>query len=69
MTSKAFRNRALRLEPLERRLCMSLSVGWDGPGQGSASLTYYIENVPAHGFRSVRQSIARARRISSSAPR
>jgi hypothetical protein len=26
---------------------MTASVGWDGAGQGEASLTYYIEDVPA----------------------
>jgi len=26
---------------------MSLSAGWDGPGQGEASLTYYVGDVPA----------------------
>lgn len=36
--------RGLRFESLEHRLC--LSVGWDGPGQGSASLSYYVENSP-----------------------
>ncbi len=34
-------------EPLEERLCMASSVGWDGPGQGSARLSYYIGNVPS----------------------
>ena len=35
------------LEPMEERLCLAGSVGWDGPGQGFASLTYYIDNAPA----------------------
>ena len=39
--------RRLRLEPLEQRLCLAASVGWDGPGQGSAALTYYIPPVPS----------------------
>ena len=47
MNHKAARQRSLRLETLEGRLCMTASVGWDGPGQGDASLTYYIESVPA----------------------
>ncbi len=39
--------RRLQLEPLERRLCLAASVGWDGIGLGSASLTYYIDNIPS----------------------
>ena len=38
---------APRLETLEERLCLAGSVGWDGPGQGSASLTYYIGDAPS----------------------
>ena len=41
------KRRRLRFENLEARLCMAVSVGWDGPGQGSASLTYYVGSVPA----------------------
>lgn len=41
------RQRQLRMEPLEHRLCMAASVGWDGPGLGAASISYYIGNVPA----------------------
>lgn len=33
-------------ECLESRLCLS-STGWDGIGQGEASLTYYVGEVPA----------------------
>src|SRR4051812_26941213 len=44
------RRKTLRLEPssepLEGRLCLASSVGWDGPGLGSASLTYYIGDPP-----------------------
>lgn len=47
MARKVRGKRSLRLEPLERRLCMAASVGWDGPGQGSVELTYHIENTPA----------------------
>ncbi|PQO47334.1 matrixin family metalloprotease [Blastopirellula marina] len=32
-------------ESLEMRLCLS-SVGWDGAGEGSATLTYYVGQVP-----------------------
>lgn len=32
-------------ETLESRLCLS-STGWDGIGQGEASLTYYVGDVP-----------------------
>ncbi len=39
--------RALQLEPLERRQCLTASVGWDGIGLGSAELTYYIADVPS----------------------
>ena len=39
--------RRLHLENLERRLCLTASVGWDGIGLGSASLTYYIADVPS----------------------
>lgn len=35
-----------RWEVLEPRLPLA-SVGWDGPGRGSATLTYYIHNAPA----------------------
>ena len=34
--------RILRAENLEDRRCMAASFGWDGPGQGSASLTYTV---------------------------
>lgn len=44
---KPEKDRKLRMEPLEARLCMAASVGWDGPGLGAASLSYYIGNVPA----------------------
>ncbi len=39
--------RRLCVEPLERRLCLAASVGWDGPGLGSAALTYYVASVPS----------------------
>lgn len=47
MKGKTIAKRSLRLEPLERRLCLATSVGWDGAGQGSAVLTYYIASVPS----------------------
>ncbi len=37
--------RRLRVESLEQR-CLLSSVGWDGPGLGSASLTYHIGDIP-----------------------
>lgn len=40
-------NRRLCVETLERRLCLAASVGWDGPGLGSAALTYYVASVPS----------------------
>lgn len=44
---KRQKNRApvIGVEQLEARQCLS-SVGWDGPGQGSAELTYYIGDAP-----------------------
>lgn len=44
---KQSNRRRLRMESLEHRLCLAASFGWDGPGQGSASLGYYIGDVPA----------------------
>lgn len=38
--------RQIQFEDLEARRCLS-SVGWDGPGQGGAELTYYVGNAPA----------------------
>ena len=35
--------RVLRTENLEDRRCMAASLGWDGPGQGSAALTYTVD--------------------------
>ncbi|EMI44297.1 Peptidase M10A and M12B, matrixin and adamalysin domain protein [Rhodopirellula sp. SWK7] len=34
------------VQPLEARRVLAASLGWDGPGQGSAELTYYIANSP-----------------------
>ncbi|MGE0755826.1 MAG: matrixin family metalloprotease, partial [Pirellulaceae bacterium] len=39
--------RRVPIEALEPRLCMALSVGWDGPGRGGTALNYYIGAVPA----------------------
>jgi hypothetical protein len=38
--------RDLSFQPLEPRLALAASVGWDGPGLGSAQLTYNIANTP-----------------------
>ena len=38
--------RQLTTEALEQRQCLAASLGWDGPGQGSADLNYYIGNGP-----------------------
>ena len=46
-TPRNAKRHAPRLEALEERLCMATSVGWDGPGQGSAALTYYIGSAPS----------------------
>ncbi|TWU48523.1 Matrixin [Rubripirellula tenax] len=40
------RKRRLAAEPLEGRRLLAASLGWDGPGQGSAALTYYVANSP-----------------------
>lgn len=37
--------RNLRVEHLEARRVLSASVGWDGPGAGSASLTYHVADA------------------------
>lgn len=39
--------RVLLCEPLEVRRVLAASVGWDGPGLGSAQLTYHIANSPS----------------------
>ena len=41
-----FRNRKMVIDRLESR-CYLTSVGWDGPGLGEASLTYYLGDVPS----------------------
>jgi Matrixin len=41
------RNRPAILENLEARQLMTASVGWDGPGLGSAELQYYIGTAPS----------------------
>lgn len=41
------RKRVLRIETFEKREVFAASMGWDGPGQGTAQLTYYIEAVPS----------------------
>jgi len=41
------RRRTLHTECLESRRYLAVSVGWDGPGLGSADLSYYISTVPA----------------------
>ena len=38
--------RALSVEGLEERRVLAVSVGWDGPGTGSAQLSYYIGQAP-----------------------
>ncbi|SMP63461.1 Dockerin type I repeat-containing protein [Neorhodopirellula lusitana] len=40
------KRRRLMAEPLEARRVLAASLGWDGPGLGSAELTYYIANSP-----------------------
>lgn len=39
--------RRLATETLEERRCLTASLGWDGPGQGSAELSYYVGSAPS----------------------
>ncbi len=39
--------RPLRYESLEMRRVLAASLGWDGPGQGSAELSYYVGTAPS----------------------
>ncbi|WP_231604702.1 matrixin family metalloprotease [Crateriforma conspicua] len=39
------RRRRLMAESLESRRLLAASMGWDGPGQGAADLSYYIEGT------------------------
>ena len=47
MNRRTRKSRIARPESLEPRLCLA-SVGWDGPGQGSAALTYYLGEAPSY---------------------
>jgi len=47
MRHRGKNRRILRTETLEIRRCLAASLGWDGPGQGSAELTYYIGAEPS----------------------
>ncbi len=48
MASGMVEKRICSFETLEERRCMAVaSAGWDGPGTGSAELTYYLANTPA----------------------
>jgi hypothetical protein len=47
MARRNFEKRIRCFETLEERRCMAVaSAGWDGPGRGTADLTYYIANTP-----------------------
>ncbi len=46
IVSRKQTERKFLAEQLEDRRLLAASVGWDGPGQGSADLTYYIRNTP-----------------------
>lgn len=46
-TPRSQRRSVLAAEGLEARLCLAASLGWDGPGLGSAVLTYYVANAPS----------------------
>ncbi|QDT12612.1 matrixin family metalloprotease [Planctomycetes bacterium K23_9] len=41
------KRRKLAAEPLEHRRVLAASLGWDGPGLGSAELTYHVANSPS----------------------
>lgn len=41
------KRRRLSVQPLEARRVLAASLGWDGPGLGSAELTYHIANSPS----------------------
>lgn len=41
------RRRPLTAESLETRCLLAASFGWDGPGLGSAELTYTVSNAPS----------------------
>ena len=43
---KKIDRRTLNVEALEERRVLAVSVGWDGPGTGSAQLSYYIGQAP-----------------------
>ncbi len=44
---KKLDRRSLRIEGLEDRRVLAVSAGWDGPGQSSANLEYYIGQAPS----------------------
>ncbi|QDV23336.1 matrixin family metalloprotease [Aureliella helgolandensis] len=45
--SRSLVHRVPTIQPLENRCVLAASLGWDGPGLGSAELTYHIENAPS----------------------
>ncbi|WP_044301012.1 matrixin family metalloprotease [Rhodopirellula sallentina] len=46
MKRRPFAKRRLSVQPLEARRVLAASLGWDGPGLGSAELTYHVANSP-----------------------
>ncbi len=46
MRHRTATRRIASFEPMEERLCLAGSVGWDGPGRGVASLSYFIGGAP-----------------------
>lgn len=46
MSRRPKKRRRLSAEVLEERRCLAASLGWDGPGQGSADLSYYVGDAP-----------------------
>ncbi len=48
MAKKTIAKRTWCFETLDDRRCMAVaSGGWDGPGKGSADLTYFVANAPS----------------------
>ena len=46
ITRRNRRHRRIGLQTLECRRVLAASLGWDGPGLGSAELSYYVANNP-----------------------
>src|SRR5262245_27779874 len=60
MRRRTARRCVATFEVMEERVCLATSVGWDGPGRGSAALTYYIANAPSSLSQSVVNAVLKA---------